>query len=319
MRLDVNPRVGGRLTVWAMAIGFGALNGMAFGAEKADAPGKAGYRPRVAVQLYVWVQDRGRQGKDVWQDLDAVFAEVKAAGGRAIEGFLDWFSTDDRATRVEFLLMKHDLVLAGVYTGGMFHEEGKAAQTIRVITEQAKRARRCGRPFIDVNPSTLPGWAKKTDAQLARQVKGLDALGKSLSKLGLQLVIHQHDPEIRHEAREHRYNVAHVDPKSVGFCLDTHWVYRGGQDPLKLLTEAGPKVKALHLRNSVDKVWSESFGPGDVDYSAIAAYLEKLEFRGWLVLELAHEGKTKITRPLVENVRAGLAYLESTFKVKRKM
>ena len=99
----------------------------------------------------------------------------------------------------------------------------------------------------------------------------------------------------------------------MGFCLDTHWVFRGGQDPLTFVKEAGPKIKAFHLRNSKNGIWTESFGPGDVDYKAIAGYLRKNGFTGWLVLELAAEGKTKITRPLVENTRLGREYLQSVF------
>lgn len=272
------------------------------------------YRPKVAVQLYVWTQDRAAKKLDFWNDLGNVFIEVAASGATNVEGFLDWFDTDAKAARAQELLKKHALTLVGAYGGGVFHEEAEARKSIDAILKQADRAKRyCGKIFIDINPQPLPGGDAKTDAQLAVQTAMLNLLGRKLAEKGMSLVIHQHDAEIRNNAKEFRYDVAHLDPKAVGFCLDTHWVYRGGQDPLTLLKEAGPKVKALHLRNSVNGIWSEALGPGDVDYAAIADYLRQSGFNGWLIIELAYEQGTKVTNPLSASIKRSRQYLDQVF------
>lgn len=283
-------------------------------AGAAEKPKDKGYHPRVCVGMYAWVQNRGTKGTNMWDDLDAVFGEVRESGFRAVEGFLnDFFGSDERAKRTARLVKKHGIILAGLYTGGKLYEEQAGRKTIAAILEKAGRARRYPNLFIDVNPDPLPGGKKKTDEQLATQVRLLNELGKRLSDMGMQLMIHQHAPEIRYEAREHRYNVRHVDPKYVGFCIDTHWFLRGGQDPLTLTKETGKKIKAVHLRNSKDGVWTESFGPGDIDYKSIAAYLREINFDGWLSLELAVEKGTKVTRSIAENHRIGREYIESVF------
>jgi inosose dehydratase len=239
---------------------------------------------------------------------------VQAAGFSYIEGWLDWFSTAERAERTKRLLAAHDLKLAGLYSGGAFLDKAQSSQTIETIVDMADRASDLGLFYINVNPHPLPQKARKTDEQLASQAAGLNALGQRLKTMGLQLVIHQHDPEMMHGAREHRYHLAHLNPSVVGYCFDTHWSYRGGEDPLAMLKAMGPTVvKALHLRNSVDGVWSESFGPGDVDYAAIADYLRSIGYDGWLVLELAYESETKLTREIMENHRLARQYLESVF------
>ena len=277
-------------------------------------PPEKRYNPRVAVGLYAWVQHRGSKGTNVWDDLDAVLGEVRAAGLRAVEGFLrDFFGSDERAERTQQLLAKHKIVLAGAYTGGKLYEEAAGQKTIETIVTMARRTRLFPNIFIDVNPAPLPGGKKKSDQQLATQVRMLNLLGKRLAELGIQLVIHQHAPEIHHGAREHRYHIGHVDPSVVGFCIDTHWFYRGGADVLALTKETGEKIKAVHLRNSKDGVWTESFGPGDVDYVAIAKYLRQIGFDGWLTLELAVEKRTKVTRSIAENHRLGRVYLEKVF------
>ncbi len=271
------------------------------------------YHPRVATQLYVWGQDRAARGKTLWDDLDAVLDEVKAAGFTAIEGRLDFFDTPEHTERTRKLLAKHQLALAGVYTKGLFHEKSQAERDIAAILETVARIQTQPPPYLDLNPLPLSENRGKTDDQLATQVKMVNVLGRKLASRGMPLLLHQHDPEMRENAREWRYEVAHVDPNAVGFCLDVHWAYRGGQDPLTLVRLAGRKLKALHLRNSRDGIWTESFGPGDVDHVPIARHLREIGFDGWLVLELGHENGTKITRSLVENARISREYIESVF------
>ncbi|MBN1343182.1 MAG: sugar phosphate isomerase/epimerase [Phycisphaerae bacterium] len=300
--------------LWAGLVPAMLTLALATGAGAAEASKEKGYNPRVCVGMYAWVQDRAKKKTSLWEDLDAVLGEVREAGFTYVEGFLnDFFGSDERAKRTKQLLEKHGVKLAGLYTGGKLYEADAGRKTVATIVENARRAGQHRGIFIDINPDPLPSGAKKSDEQLATQVRLLNELGKQLAGMGMQLVIHQHAPEIHHEAREHRYNVQHVDPKYVGFCIDTHWFYRGGQDPLALTKETGEKIKAVHLRNSKDGIWTESFGPGDIDYKAIAAYLREIGFDGWLSLELAVEKGTKVTRGIAENHRLGREYLESIF------
>ena len=99
-------------------------------------------------------------------------------------------------------------------------------------------------------------------------------------------------------------------------CLGIGWVNQGGQDPLALLRAAGKRVACLHLRNSNQKVWLESFGNGDIDYPAIAAYLTSARLQPLLVVELAYAHQTVITRPLEEDLKLSRVYAEHTFRVK---
>ncbi len=307
-----NPTLARGIGAWAVALTVGLF--LACGAAAHGQTDEKGYNPRACVGLYAWVQDRAKKGTTLWDDLDAVLGEVRAAGFRAVEGFLrDFFGSDERAERTRQLVTKHKIILAGLYSGGKLYEEQAGRKAVASILEQARRAKAYPSLFIDVNPDPLPRGAKKTDEQLATQVRLLNDLGRQLAEMGMQLVIHQHAPEIRHGAREHRYNIRHVDPSVVGFCIDTDWFKRGGEDPLTLTRETGRKIKAVHLRNGKDGVWMETFGPGDIDYEAIAKYLREIEFKGWLSLELAVEKRTRITRGIVENHRLGRAYLESVF------
>ena len=79
------------------------------------------------------------------------------------------------------------------------------------------------------------------------------------------------------------------------------------------MREAGRRIKSIHLRNSVGKVWSESLGEGDIDYQPLSAYLQHEHLSPFLVVELAYESGTPHTRSLGENLRMGREYVERVF------
>ncbi len=72
-------------------------------------------------------------------------------------------------------------------------------------------------------------------------------------------------------------------------------------------------MESLHLRNSQHGVWMEDFGPGDVDYSPVAEYLHQINYKGFLVVELAYEKDTVMTRGLEEDLRRSRVYTEKVF------
>jgi inosose dehydratase len=95
--------------------------------------------------------------------------------------------------------------------------------------------------------------------------------------------------------------------------VDVEWAVRGGQEPLAFLREVGSRLVSLHVRNSQGGVWMEDFSDGDIDYTKVAAYLKQIDYAGYLIVELAYEKNTKITRPLEEDLRLSRLYAEKMF------
>jgi inosose dehydratase len=92
-----------------------------------------------------------------------------------------------------------------------------------------------------------------------------------------------------------------------------HWAYRGGQEVMPFLRETGHRLVELHLRNSKQGVWMEDFGPGDLDYQPVADYLHEIKYDGYLVVELAYEKGTQVTRSLDEDLRLSRLYTLKVF------
>jgi inosose dehydratase len=96
---------------------------------------------------------------------------------------------------------------------------------------------------------------------------------------------------------------------------DAHWVYRGAGNSQVALFDVvrlyGKRISELHLRQSQGGVWTEAFGPGDIDYRALAEMLRQASVRPHIVLEQAIETGSPNTMTPLE------AFKESTRATRR--
>jgi inosose dehydratase len=75
----------------------------------------------------------------------------------------------------------------------------------------------------------------------------------------------------------------------------------------------GSRVVEIHARQSEKGVWTEVFGPGDIDYLALTAALNKQGVKPHLVLEQAVEAKTPKTLTASEAHRRGVKHAAEVF------
>lgn len=265
----------------------------------------------VLAQLYQWMVNYYQEGKHLEEHFEEVFSEIQSAGYAGCEGMLSFVETEEKAERVKHLLQNHQIVMPSVYSGGALHQFPQAQATLERILSQAPSALKAGVRYININPD--PIGREKTEEELATQAQSLNQLAHQLREIGLELLIHHHDPEMRSQAREFKAMAEQTDPLLVGFCLDLHWAYRGGMNPTELLEAYLPRVKALHLRNSLQGIWSEALGEGDIDYSKISTLLQQSGWRGLLIVELAYETRTVVTRSLAENYKISRQFVRNTF------
>jgi sugar phosphate isomerase/epimerase len=275
-----------------------------------------GYEPILAAQAYIFSQVYPMHNIRMEDRVPEVMETIKAAGYSTVELVSGFFTPDNASNTAQSLLLNR-LKCAVVYNSGPMHTAEGAKETIQQTVALAKRVKAV-HPFIAINfnATPKPNNEAKTDAELGVQSESINKLAKEMKKQGLRLFIHQHSPEMAQDAREWRHILKNTDPKTVEFCLDTHWVLRGGQDPMTILKECAPRLAALHLRNSKAGVWMEDFGDGELDYNTVAAFLKQNGFKGYLVVELAYDKKTDMTRTLEENLKRSREYTEKVFGLK---
>jgi inosose dehydratase len=273
---------------------------------------KPAYRPALTGAAYVYTQWLNRERRTLGSGLDEIFASIREAGYRQVQ-ITSNLLAPELAGRTVALLRQNRLRLPVVYQGGNIHDADAVPKTLDAMAALAQQVKPLGTKALVFNTAPKARKERKTDEELARQREAMAEMVRRVNAAGLDLLLHQHAPEMSENAREWR-DLLRV--KGLGVCLDVHWILRGGEDVMTLLRESGPRIGDIHLRNSHHGVWDEELGDGDVDYRAVAAYLKEIGYKGYLTVELAWEAGTKITRPLTENMRRSRVYAEEVFGVK---
>ncbi|NLS96751.1 MAG: TIM barrel protein [Planctomycetaceae bacterium] len=267
----------------------------------------------VACNQFCWMNMYRRHGKDFNADLDAGLAEVKRSGMDGLEAML---GNPAAAEQMIPLLKKHGLEMRSFYSGATLHDPAAVDASIAQVVATAAKAKE----LIDVricvvNPAPLP--EEKTDEQLEIQAKGMTKLGGALAEHGVTLAYHFHAPAWRSDGREFHHVMTQTDPELVKLCLDTHWVYRGSGNNVERVYEVveryGSRVAELHLRQSKEGVWTETFTDGDIDHVKVARGLEAQGVEPLLVLEQAVEKGTPDTMDALESHRRSRVYVEKVF------
>jgi inosose dehydratase len=261
---------------------------------------------KLLAQTYVFTQEFGRRKTTLADGVEEMFRTVHDAGFGGVELMPGFLAPDLRERALEFA-GKYDILVPIVYTGGAMHDSDAAERSIANAVALAALSA----DAINMNPD--PIGRPKTGAELATQADALNRLGRALKQNSRRLFVHHHVPEMADGAREWRSILKLTDPDTVRLCVDTHWAYRGGQDWMAIVREAGTRLASLHVRNSGGGVWSESFGPGDLDYRELAAYLRESGLDPYVVVELAYEERTSRTRTLGEDLRISRDYAQRLF------
>lgn len=280
------------------------------GAEKAFADPPS----RLAVEVYIWVELLQREHRTLSEGLPEIFSTARAAGFSNIELNDDFFAAALRE-RTLALLRQNQLSVPCVYLGGAMHEETAGTETVRRGLATFAAAKPAGCNALVCDPSPKP-TGEKTDAELATQVRFVNELGRKLAANGGNLRFHNHKVELASHAREWRYMLAHTDPSVVSVCLDIDWANQAGYPPMDLLRAAGRRVREIHVRSSHHLVWDESVeGDGDVNFRPIAAWLREERLKPLVVVELAYDPGTVVTRSLLDDLRRSREFTERTFEV----
>ena len=120
--------------------------------------------------------------------------------------------------------------------GQLFNAPAGGPANSARLAEAARVAHQSGFEIIVCNAD--PIGRDKTEAELAIQASALAELGQELRRLGMKLGMHQHTPELRNGAHEFHEMFRRTKAADVGFCIDTHWLYRGGVVPMEALARA---------------------------------------------------------------------------------
>jgi inosose dehydratase len=271
----------------------------------------------LATNVYPWYTFYKRQGRDFEADLEKLITEIKQSGADSLEPILNSAESTDRLSDV---MTNQGVAMVSAYVNSELHEKGSSQSSIETVIRLATQAQaRMGTKIIVTNPSPInwEGPENKNDDQIQLQGEALNQLGKALSAEGLTLAYHNHDPELRMAGREFHHMLASTDPEHVKFCLDSHWIYRGSGNSNVALYDVirlyGDRIVELHIRQSQNGTWTETFGDGDIDYQKLTNILTEGRIRPLVTIEQAVEENSPNTMNSLEAHKVSHAQARKTF------
>jgi sugar phosphate isomerase/epimerase len=169
-----------------------------------------------------------------------------------------------------------------------------------------------------------------TQEDLKNIAETVQILGsRSLNEVGIPFGIHAHLNNQFQTQGEIEYVMANTDPKYVKFILDTGHITMAGMDPIALTKKLGHRIIEFHLKDTKpedrggtknvpapekDQLKDPHFFPmgnGGVDFLALKAYLDSIQWKGWLTVEL----DTSPYHTPKESSRISAKYIKETMRI----
>jgi len=129
-----------------------------------------------------------------------------------------------------------------------------------------------------------------SEASLHELITKLDAAGKKMAAADLVLTYHNHAHELYKVNGKTvlRRIYDETDPAHLQAEIDTHWIQRGGCDPVKWIESLPNRLPLLHIKDyKVDPSGNADFaeiGNGNLNFPAIIAAAEKVGCE-WYIVE----------------------------------
>lgn len=247
---------------------------------------------KVGCQLIIFGRDT------VKEDLAGVLATVAEAGYDGVETGDLSEHIGPEALRRE--LASRGLVLVGTHAG--FDACRSDADRLADYTLQAG-----GRYLM----CSGVGDRSRGLAAYEEAAAVMNEVGERVARKGLVFCYHNHSWEFeRFEGRpalERLYEL--TDPEVVKLCVDTCWVYHGGEDPAEFIRRHRDRVAVLHLKDLVGEpgtgpVTFAEVGEGVLDFASILEAVEGADVE-WAVVE-----QDRTSRSPAESVRMSRRYLK---------
>ncbi|MDD6877994.1 MAG: sugar phosphate isomerase/epimerase [Clostridiaceae bacterium] len=210
------------------------------------------------------------------ESTDIAFGRVKAAGYDAIQLSGQWHIGVDTLAE---LTKKHGLEVCATHIG--FQE---MVDDLPGVIENHKKL---GCKYVGIGG--MPLEARESPEACRAFVKKFNEIGLRLRDAGQVAIYHNHNFEFASFGEESLMDILFEegDPDSWQFELDTHWVVRGFNDPVKWIRKVGSRMECVHfkdLHNYKDGPTFAEIGEGVLNWPDIIAACRSIGVK-WYIVE----------------------------------
>ena len=264
---------------------------------------------KVTVGAHPWIYAADLPDYDITPSLDQIFQGIKYAGFDGVELMHHPLRDHNTTLIISELKDRYGLPVIGTSYSANMWDRSKHVEILEDVENIIDNLAEVGGRTLGTSVGRAP--EKKTEKQLDDQADLLNEIIKIGNKNGVVINLHNHTYEVEDGLHDLKGTLKRIPDVKLG--PDLNWLKRGGVDPVDFLKTYQDQIVFMHLRDEFkDGNWSESLGEGDVNFRAIGKTLNKIDFSGDLVVELAHEGDFEITRPIRESLKMSREYVRKT-------
>jgi sugar phosphate isomerase/epimerase len=230
---------------------------------------------QLQVGVQTWCFRKFRNGLEIAPIKECGFSSVELAGVHACVADGSWDEVISRYTSA-------GLKILGMGVQGLTRDREPLEKALRFL-------QRAGAKFMSVD--------------VRDEVEACVPLAEELAQqYGVKMALHNH-------GRGHYWGSSRMIEQlfrktgpQMGLCLDTAWALDAGEDPIAMVERFGERLYGLHIKDFVfdraGKPKDVVSGTGNLDLGRLWAALEKVDFRGYVVLE--YEGDVDDPVPAVK-------------------
>ena len=264
----------------------------------------------IMVGAHVWVYAKHQPERDVSPILPQIFSDMKYAGLDGVETMEQPLRKAETTKIIAELIDQFQLPLIGTSYGADMWNRSKHNEILEDVESIMENMERVKARTFGTSVGR-PSGRMKTEEELDSQAELLRKLIATGKRKGVVLNLHNHTYEVENDLFDLKGTLMRIPEVNLG--PDLNWLLRAGINPIDFLEEFKNRIVFIHLRDQLNNgKWPESVGEGDVDFEEIGNTLEKIDFNGDLVVELAHENGFEPTRPIRESLKMSREHIRKT-------
>lgn len=162
----------------------------------------------------------------------------------------------------------------------------------------------------------IGGFFANSAEEVEEFIKKANAFADIIYEHGFKFTYHNHEHEFRKFGDKTVMDmlVEGLDPVKTSFCLDTHWVQRGGGDVCAWIEKLAGRIDILHLKDMTIQMDRTpimcEIGAGNMDFHRIIAAAEKAGVTYYVVEQDICPGDS------FDSVRQSAEYIKNNFMEK---
>mgnify|MGYP006140186939 CR=1 FL=1 len=235
------------------------------------------------------------------QDEQAI-KEIASLGFKGIQLRANTFAKyGENPAALKALIDQAGLQLCMFSSGNVEIDPARVDASIAQHVKHANFVKALGGTSIQLTNSLRKKGVKPEEKDLIRLAEVMNEIGAKTKEIGIQSTYHNHMDQFGETPEEVELLVNHMDSSKIKLLLDVAHYFQGGGNPADAVLKYRKVLHSLHVkdvRQTEPRYRFVELGQGKVNLEEVFANLDKINFKGFAIVELdavPDAGKTPLS------------------------